>query len=152
MVFGTAMVGMPKELWSAQAEDEEPIVPYESLTADEWNEMIQTWVNWSAQFPGVILFPFEPIPGSEAYAQLEALGLLNYVDGTENTDDTLRPLQEDPVIGIAARKALAELQEQVFSKEMTKTRMSHADYALKARIFMEIFNRGSRMAFGNRMQ
>ncbi len=152
IVFGTAMVGLPEELWSPHAVNEKPIVPYESLAQKEWDEMISTWVEWSKSYPGLILFPFEPIPGTPAYRALEKKGLLSYKDGTENIDDTLRPLNLDPVQGIASRQALAKILNEIMSPKIRRTRLKQANFSPLARLFMEVFNRGSSRAFGSRMQ
>lgn len=151
IVFGTAIVGMPKELWSPHAHGEEPIVPYEHLNEEEWAEVINTWVEWSKIYPGLILFPFEPVAGTQAYKRLEKAGLLNY-DETARSDDTLQPLQENPVAGILAREALAEINAAVSSPAIRKERLAQANFSPKAKAFMWLFNRVSAVAFGSRMQ
>ena len=151
MVFGTAMVGLPKELWAPRT-TEEPIIPYDNLSEKEWNEVIDTWVEWSKRYPGLILFSFSATPGTRAYKILAERGLLNYVEGSEGNDDTIRPVQSDAVKGISSRKALAEIQDRIASPEVRRIRMSQARFTWKARIFMEIFNRAARHVFGSRME
>jgi hypothetical protein len=151
IVFGTAMVGLPKELWSAHDETEEPIIPYENLSKEEWDAVIDRWADWSKPYPTPIFFSFEPTPGTKSHEILEAKELLSYVEGTENTDDPLRPLNPDPVIGIASRRALGEIYDKVMSPELRRERIKQGNFSLRARLLVEIFNRGSRHAF-KRMQ
>lgn len=151
IVFGTAIVGMPKELWSPHAHGEEPIIPYEDLDEHQWQQVIDTWVEWSKIYPGLILFPFEPVPGTQAYKRLERAGLLNY-DETAESNDTIQPLHDNPVKGILAREALAEINRAITTPGMRRERLAQANFSPKAKAFMWLFNKVSSAAFGSRMQ
>lgn len=161
IVFETAIIGMPKVLWADGDYDvDERIIPYESKTHEEWEEMLDIWIKWLEEkvpSPGAIPFAFTVIPGTPAYRILEGLRMLKYprteiVRRKEQPYNLSPSLDPNVIIGIDSRKAVEDLRRRLYRLPSIIKRLRAANYPPKRLIFMFLFNLIMDKAFRDTME
>lgn len=150
IVFGTSIVGMPKELWAPGTDTDLPIVPYENMSPEEWRKMVETWVDWltnKVPVPGSIPFAFTVVPGTQAKDILSKKGMLisdkpaELIRRKELPDD-LSPSVDPNVIRdpnkglIKSREAVEDIRRELYTLPNIKKRIDAANLSLKRKLFM----------------
>src|SRR3989344_474366 len=167
IVFGTSIIGMPKELWAPGADNNLPIVPYEDMYGTpEWQIMIDTWVDWlqnKVPVPGSIPFAFTVVPGTPAKDILGRKGMLISNDPKKlirrkELEEDLSPsvdpnVIKDPIHGlIMSRQTVEEVRREIYKWPNIRKRVDAANLSLKRKIFMYLVGIFSDRTLRDRMQ
>lgn len=161
ITFGTAMIGLPKELWSKENQrDDLPIIPLETMSSDERERILSYWLDWfndKVPSPGAIPFAFTLVPGTPAYEILRRKGKLRFEDDTlliqrkEHETDLFISLNPNLIKGIDSRRAIEDLRRRLYAMPSIMKRMRAAKFSPKKFMFMLLFNLAAGVAIRDRM-
>lgn len=148
VILGTAMIGLPRELWSKESQDNDlSIIPYEDMSVEEWEEMLSVWTDWfnnRVPAPGAIPVSFKLIPGIPAFDILQNLGMLRVGNDRFTQrgvgDDFPVSLNPNPVEGIDSQRAVEDLRRRLYSLPSILKRMRAARLPPMRFVAMLLFN------------